>query len=281
MNIALTLGLTLVIAPALVAEGDKARGKVIPTTLTKIRKSPNAFKNVWVRFPVQFVSLGKVENPFFTQFVPQQFANFYCWADEQQIWNKDQYEDIFGLLFMAKENDNVHSLYKLDVYQRMQVTGVVRNTFQGEPWIEVMDFVPMSKAVNTATLSHLHRGEALMEKRQWAKALAELSLAPSDSLPSHVMGQVHKDLALCYLRLGESGTAVQHLEQAVAQLKTVDAETRRMANLAKVKPEAFLDRVVADQVEDHQRPMWEAFSDETESLEGPTIEPATPPATKK
>ena len=45
MNIALTLGLTLAITPALEVVGDPALGKVVQTTLTKIRKSPNAYKN--------------------------------------------------------------------------------------------------------------------------------------------------------------------------------------------------------------------------------------------
>lgn len=287
MNIARTIGFTLAIAPALVAGGVKSHGKVISTTLTKIRQTPNAFKNVWVRFPIQFVSLGKVSNPFFTQFVPQRFANFYCWADEQKIWDRQQYDDIFGLMFIAKANERVQDVYKMRVYQRMLVTGVVRNTFQGEPWIEVMDFDPLDRAVNTASLSHLYRGEMLMQKRQWTKALSELSLAPGNHLPKHVMGQVHKKLALCYLRLGESGTAVQHLEQAVAMLKTLDRETRQMAHLAKVKPESFLDRVVATTIEDHQRPMWEAFADEADEVGGggatkPPVTPlAKPPATKR
>ncbi|MEE2887077.1 MAG: hypothetical protein VX951_06560 [Planctomycetota bacterium] len=278
MNIALTLGLTLAITPAFELGGDQALGKVVQTTLTKIRKSPNAYKNVWVSFPIQFVSLGKVENPFFTQFVPQSFANFYCWADEQQIWNRKQYEDVFGLLFMAKENEKLSEIYKMKVYQRIRVTGIVRNTFQGEPWIEITDFKVLDKAVDTASLSHMYRGHSFMQKRKWARALSELSLAPGNHLPDHVMGQIHKDLALCHLRLGESDTAARHLEQAVSKLKTLDPETRRMARMAKIKPQTFMDPDARAKLEDHERPMWEAFVDEKASAKV-ADRPSSPPAT--
>lgn len=283
MNIVLTLGLTLAITPALEAGGGHPQGKVVQTTLSKIRKAPNAFKNVWVSFPIQFVSLGKVENPFFTKFVPQSFGNFYCWADEQQIWDRDQYEDVFGLMFMAKENDKLREIYKMKVYQRVLVTGIVCNTFQGEPWIEITDFDALDKAVDTASLSHLHRGHSLMQKRKWARALSELSMAAGDHLPDHVMGQIHKDLALCYLRLGESVTAARHLKQAVAKLKTLDSETRRMAHMAKVKPGSFLDRDASGQLEDHERPMWEAFVDEAGPEKTAEVKdrPASPPATTR
>lgn len=261
MKIAFTLGLSLVLAPALAAVGgDRPTGKVVRTTLSHVRQTPDAFKNVWVRFDVQFASMGKVQNPFFTQFVPSRFANFYTWADEQEIWRQGQYEDLFGLLFIAKDNDQASELYTADVYQRMEITGIVRNTFQGEPWIEVTSFELMDKKLNTSSLSHLYRGESYMGKRQWKQAIAELSLAPGDELPHHVLSAIHKNLALCYLRMGEVPAAVSHLETAVDLVQNVDHEVRKMAELAKVSPESFLDRNLGDaQIEDHNRPMWEAF----------------------
>jgi hypothetical protein len=260
MKLVLTLCFAATITPALMAGGEKA--KAVPTTLTKIRKTPDAFKNVRVRFPIQFVSLGQVKNPFFTRFVPQRFANFYCWADEQQIWDRSQYEDIFGLMFMAKDNEQLSAIYKLKPYQRMMVTAVIRNTFQGDPWIEVLKFEGLEKAVNTASLSHLFRGHLCMQKKQWGRALAELSLAPGDHLPGHVMGRIHKDLARCYLGLGEPVMASHHLKQAAAKLQTVDSELRQMAQVAKARPETIPGPASEGPMKGHQRPMWEAFVDE-------------------
>jgi hypothetical protein len=258
------------------AGGEKA--KAVSTTLTKIRKTPDAFKNVRVRFAIQFVSLGKVQNPFFTRFVPQRFANFHCWADEQQIWNRSQYEDIFGLLFMAKDNEQLSAIYKMKAYQRIMVTAVIRNTFQGDPWIEVVQFEHLEKAVDTASLSHLFRGHLCMQKKQWGRALAELSLAPGDHLPDHVMARIHKDLARCYMGLGESVTASHHLRQAAAKLQTMDSELRQMAHVAKLRPGALLSPAPGSPMKGHQRPMWEAFVDETRPKKAAVVPERPAPA---
>lgn len=266
-----SLSAALALTPALTAGGGEPTGPVVTTTLSAIRAAPDSYNGIWVRFTVQFASMGKIQNPFFTQFVPYRFANFYTWPDEKQIWKKKEYEDLFGLLFIAKDNPQTQTIYSTRVYQRMVITGVVRSIFQGEPWIEVTEFEFVAPKVNTATLSHMFRGETHIKKRQWKQAIAELSLAPAVDLPPLVTGHIHKDLALCYLRLGEVDTAVSHLESAVNLLQSVDHEIQRMAKLAKVRPETFLDRTLGSaEVEDYQRPMWEAFAGRPASGQDPT-----------
>ena len=56
---------------------DRDFGVAVPTTLTTVRSEPEAFKNVKVQFTLQFASLGKLSNPFFTKFTPTDYANFY------------------------------------------------------------------------------------------------------------------------------------------------------------------------------------------------------------
>jgi hypothetical protein len=292
MKIALTLGLSLALAATTVAQAPLPEGvQVVGTTLSAVRNSPGAFRGVWIRMTVQFASLGKVSNPFFTQFEPSKFANFYAWADEQAIWKRDQYEDLFGLFFVDKQTKFAAHIYDLKLFQRLEIVGVVRNVFQGKPWIEVTEFNTLQQHVNTATLSHVYRAESHMKKREWKRAITELSLAPGDELPDHVRGQIHKNMAMCFLRLGESATAVEHLASAVSLLKTADQEIRQMARIAKVSPESFLDRTVSvQQLEDHQRPMWEAFEGQgdaaptttgTPSITEPTPAPGRQPAPAK
>ena len=91
MKIALTLGLFVTTASVLVGQ------ETVQTTLSEIQKAPQAYRGVNVKFTVQFASLGKLQNPFFTQFEPSKFANFYGWPDEQQIWQQReqrQYENV-------------------------------------------------------------------------------------------------------------------------------------------------------------------------------------------
>jgi hypothetical protein len=237
---------------------DREFGTAVDTTLTQVRAEPEAFKNVKVTFTVQFASLGRISNPFFTKFTPTDFANFYAWADEQPIWQEKSYNDVFGMLFLSKSNAKLEALYELRLYQRIAVTGVIRNTFQNTPWIEVTDFEPVDGQLDTAVLTHLYRGEKLMSQRLWQRAIAELSLAPGVGVPTSALRATHKNLGICLLRMGEAQAAIGYLESA-AQIAT-DAELESLLALAKTAPDQALDRTVDSKgLKDSERPMWEAF----------------------
>lgn len=249
-----------------VAQTDEDRftnpeGLIVNTDLAAIRQSPEAFKNVWVRFDTQFCSMGRVSNPFFTEFVPSDFANFYAWGGEQPIWRKESYDDLFGMLFMHKDNPQVEGLYKLSLYERVRVTGVVRNVFQDKPWIEVMALEGKSGEVDTPTLSHLYRAEAHMQRREWNRAIAELSLAPAGGKATHVLAAVNQNLGVCYLRVGEAEKAQHYLGEAV-RLNSEDRETQSLARAARENPQMELDQDVdATGIGEADRPMWEAFDE--------------------
>jgi hypothetical protein len=255
------MGATPVPAPAAFGGGDETR--VVATTLTDIRSTPESFKGVWVTFPVQFFAVGRLHNPFFTRFVASDYANFHFWADEQPIWQREAYDDLFGLAFMNKESDQLQEMVAMDRFARLRVTGIVRNTFQGSPWIEIVSFERLGGNVDVATLAHMFRGEEHMKRRQWMQAVSELSLAPVEGVPSHVKAAVHRDLGTCYLRLGEAQTALQHLETAVSLAGDhADPETRRLLQVAANDPRAGLDREFDRQsVEEFERPLWESFAD--------------------
>ncbi len=261
MKTALSIGLFLALAPCTLAGQDNDKyANTVTTTLTKMRQAPEAFRHVKVTFLVQFASIGHISNPFFTRFVPSDYANFYCWGDDQPIWRKSEYGDVFAFLFLSKDNDQLQELYDLRLYERVQITGVVRNTFQGAPWVEVLDFYPIGEQVTTAGLAHLYRGERHMARRQWQRAVSELTLAPVSGVPVSMEAAVHKNLGICYLRMGESDQAVYHLSTAVSLNGERDLESNRLLASAETRPELELDRVVNPaELKDHERPLWEVF----------------------
>jgi hypothetical protein len=239
---------------------DREFGTAVQTTLTKIRAEPEAFKNVKVSFTVQFTSLGKISNPFFTKFTPTDFANFYAWADEQPIWQEKAYNDVFGMLFLSKMHPQIEQLYELRLYQRLKVTGVIRNTFQNTPWIEVTDFEIQDGQLDTAVLTHLYRGEKLMDQRLWQRAIAELSLAPGEGVPASALTAAHRNLGICLLRMGEPQSAIGYLESAAGMTTGQDLEIENLLAIARSQPEEALDRTVDSRsLKDSERPMWEAF----------------------
>ena len=256
---------TLVLCAVLPAQDHETQVDTpVVTTLTNIRKTPDAYTNVTVQFTVQFASLGKISNPFFTRFTPVEFANFYAWADEQPLWQRTSYEDVFGNLFYAKAGEQLQQVYSLSTYDRLSVTGVVRNTFQSMPFIEVTTFTKLSDQVNSASLAHMYRGEQLMTERRWQRAIAELTLAPNGSVPATLKTAAYKNLGVCHLRIGETQQAQTYLEMAKSLTTTNDLELNDLLANATASPSVELDRVVNNSgLKDSERPMWEAFDTTT------------------
>lgn len=264
MITALCTGLALtMMAQAEPAVGFDSKQLVVRTTLTEVRATPDAFRNVRVAFAAQFVSLGELSNPFFTQFVPSQFANFHAWADEQPIWRRESYKDVFGQLFLSKSNKQLEDLYNLRLYNRIWIEGVVRDVFQGTPWIEVQSFQMIPGQVTTPALAHVYRGEQLMEKRQWQAAITELSMVQGDGVTEHLAAAAAKGLAICNLRMGDAGVAIGYLNRVKSLIgHDADRETERLLVTARSMPQKELDRTVRVQgVKDHERPLWEAFEE--------------------
>lgn len=239
---------------------DREFGKPVKTTIAAMRANADAFRNVKVQFTAQFASLGRISNPFFTKFTPTEFTNFYAWSDDQAIWREPSYNDVFGMLFLSKSNPQLEQLYALPLYKRVSCVGVVRNTFQDTPWIEVLEFEELVPKVETAVLAHLHRGEKLMEQRLWQRAATELSLATGEGVPPAATGAAHKNLGVCLLRMGEPRAALGYLESAQKLSGGSDRELGGLLETARKAPGAAIDRVVnAADLRDCERPMWEAF----------------------
>ncbi|MEZ5966112.1 MAG: hypothetical protein R3F56_19910 [Planctomycetota bacterium] len=273
-KLSLTLTLPCVLATSVAAQWREAKQikNTVCTTLSQVRAHPDAYRNVKVQFDIQFATLGGISNPFFTQFVPTDFANFHAWAVEQPIWRKQAFDDVFGLLFISKSSDQLQELYNTSTFQRLRVTGLVRNTFQNQPWIEVTEYDKLDEQVGWATLSHLYRADQWMERRQWQQALSELSLASQGSNPSDVLSEIYKTMGVCYLRVGESERALAHLQSAKKMAgERPDPEIEGLIATASLDPSRELDRAVnKTEIREFERPMWEVFE-----VEGRTV---TPPA---
>ena len=195
--------------------------------------------------------------------------NVYAWADEQAIWQEKSYQDPFGMLFYSKMGAQLEQVFTFKPYQRLKMTGVVVNTFQNLPWVEVFEFEPIGGQLDTATLTHLYRGEKFMQERQWQKAIAELTLAPGPDVPVSAQRAAYRNLGLCHLRIGESDQAVSCLRQAVALGAESTGEIERLLATAESAPITELDRTVGAQgLKDHERPMWEAFEKDTRTSQG-------------
>jgi hypothetical protein len=71
---------------------------------------------------------------------------------------------------------------------------------------------------------------------------------------------MHKNLGICYLRIGEVKQAEAHLGAAAAVVPDQDFELQRLLASASTDPGVEIDRTIpVTGVRDSERPMWEAF----------------------
>ena len=111
------------LAPAVVAQDEETEAKTRVVTLSEILKSSESFRNVPCEFTVTFHTYAQVYNPYFTRFLPENYLNFSAWADEQKIWQLEEYRNDFAYLFVDKRRPNLPDFLKLKRFDRFTVVG--------------------------------------------------------------------------------------------------------------------------------------------------------------
>ena len=73
---------------------------------------------------------------------------------------------------------------------------------------------------------------------------------------------MHKNLGVCFLRMGEAEIAAGHLRSATEIMERPDRETVELMQVAENDPMKGIDRAVdRSEISAADRPMWEAFED--------------------
>ncbi len=271
-----------VLALALVASSAYAQGSKIELTSAKevklraVRENPSAYKNVFITFKAQFHSIGSVHNPFFTRFTRSEYTNFGAWGDEQKVWKLEEFSRPLSILFVKKlDNDDMLSeLFRYKRFERLQITGVVRNVFKDAPWIEVISIEKLGGKVTTPTLTHMHRAHSLMAKRRWTQAGTELNLAMTEGLPPFYQGWIHAYLGECLMKLGRPDPALSQLGYAQDYLPDELSVTKNIA-LVRSDPKRAIDQAEAGKsVPKNMVPIWVAVtSSQSGSKRGQSARP--------
>ncbi len=258
--LALALGLFSARAPAQQETGDFGNAK--QTTLKAVYENPAAYKNVWIRFSGWFCGIGSLHNPFFTRFTRSEYTNFMMWGDSQKIWEKDAYDKPCVTLFVLKtDDDSLKKVSDLQRYRRITCTGIVRNVFRNQPWIEVTKIEVENEKLTTTTLAHMVRARRFMAARKWSQAAAELNRAKASEQTPFIMGWIHNYLAVCYMRVGQIEKAKVNAALASSFLpKEYEIAANRKALLE--NPKGVVDLKVANKnLPKSKRPMWEVLED--------------------
>ena len=270
-------GALLVAAQLPAQQADSTLGTPKETTLSELVQKPSAYKNVWVVITGTFAGVGELHNPFFTRFTRANHVNFALWGDDAKLWVKEDFDKPCPTLFVDKLDDETTSvLYKLPRYQRVKLTGVVRNAFQGKPWIEITKIERLQSRFTTASLRHLHRAHNYIGVHEWQKAGVELGLAQAPDLPQVTRGWIDYYRGVCLMRVGKPKQAMAALQSAKTLLGNRPELDDQIAVLGK-DPKSQIDEVIRKpQIAKSKRPFWEAVEkSKKEKAEKPST-PAKP-----
>ena len=252
------------LAGSLQAQGVADIWEPREANLSQVRDNGSSFKNVHIRFKAYFVGLGTLHNPFFTRFTRSEYANFGAWGEEQKLWMRKEYDNPVSTFFVQKSRTSrvLQQIYDLKRYQLVEAVGIVRNIFQGEPWIEVLSINPLGQEVTVSTLAHMNRAVALIKNHNWAKAGAELSLAKTADIPEKTLAWLQAYLGECLLRTGKPVSAATEIEAALAALPREQYVLGLHREIMKDPKAAIDNQVTLARVSREMLPMWEAVETE-------------------
>jgi hypothetical protein len=87
--------------------------------------------------------------------------------------------------------------------QAVQLLARVVEVFAGDPWAELIELVPESRAVVEGSILHAGRALRLMAAGDWQLAREDLVRASAAALPDHAREELHRLLARCDAAIAE------------------------------------------------------------------------------
>ncbi len=225
---ALFTALVLVAMPAVAQEDDEPQAKAM--TITKLRAAAESYRHVPCEFDMVFHGFSQHYNPYFTRFVPERFVNFSAWGAEQSIWEREQFNDDFPYLFVAKSNPVLPKFMEMKRFDRVRFVGIIRDTFRGEPWIEVVSITPMPGKITEKALIHRVRGDQATARTHHRIAAREYrAVIEHPGLPAEFVLDTTKQLGLALYRARDFQAAHEVFTRLAAATPD-DADVRALAS---------------------------------------------------
>ena len=130
-------------------------------TLSEMRARPGKFLGQEVRFRLQFRDLVEDWEPYLSRFEPARWLELEVWPDECFTWDKPVFDSPVGHVFVRRGGGFEPLARRAREYQRFEAVARVREVFLGEPWIEVLELVPLDGEVGEGTILHVTRAPAI------------------------------------------------------------------------------------------------------------------------
>lgn len=159
-----------------------------------------------IRFAFTLESKLETWNPYLTRFGTSGFDCVLGWSDESFPWLRADYENPSIRLFLRDGTRAQHAAKTARPYKRFAVTGVVRELFAGQPWIEVIALDRLEASLNEGTVLHAERGVREMQAGQFTLAIEDFERARVGILPRVSADELDRLIGECREGLAAPGT---------------------------------------------------------------------------
>lgn len=178
--VALVLGLVAPpsAAPVAVAEVPVVR------ELSHALREPSRTVHVPFEFTVVVRAVDRPFEPYLTLFDPTEWMCIEAWSDDLFLWRPDHYARSSPCLFVRRSSPFALTIAERKPYDRVVVTGLVRQVFAGRPWIEVWDVRPANEGLTEPTIFHAARAIELFEQGRADLGESEMERALAAPLPA-------------------------------------------------------------------------------------------------
>ena len=145
-------------------------------------------------FQLQFRALVEDWDPYLSRFEPGRWLAVEAWPDELFTWDESVFVAPVGRLFLRRGGGFEPLARRARTYQRFTAHARVREVFLGEPWLELLELVPLEGEVGEGTILHVTRARELASQGQFKLALDQYERARAAPLPPHALAALLEEI---------------------------------------------------------------------------------------
>jgi len=197
-----TIFTTLVLTgAALLLSAAEAEGGTI--SLRDLKESPTAYVNSRVTVRCIFHGYDDRSAPLATEFTAGRYQNFSAWEDETPIWRQEAFLESSPVFFARFGSPVLKDLSKLKPYERIDVAGIVRTDYGGEPWVEVLDVRSLGEVYHEDALRAVRASEVLRGRQMFSESLSWIESVKTGGLPDFLRSHLHQERAFSLVASGD------------------------------------------------------------------------------
>jgi tetratricopeptide (TPR) repeat protein len=233
--------------------------KTQDVTCAALVDSPLAWQYTMVRFHATWIGVTGLFDPLGSHFHSERYINVAVWPDRADLWVPGVRAKPLALLYMSKDIAGAELVAKLNMYQTVEIEGVVFDAVNGQPRLEIKALreVPKRGAFTDASIARIEQAIALSGQNARDLAEQDFAAAMATDLPAAArvgVGEMRARNLMESARWAEATALLRSI------LPAADADPLR-APASRASLHAALARAISEGTSDDQAAFTEAVAE--------------------